>query len=94
MVHRAAFIVFWLCKFVFCEHPHYSIKLAYFPMAIKIFAGVSLPLGPLFLGYLYTQLDELHIDEIMGKFVEWSLHRCIVPSFLVLLQIFSKGMIL
>ena len=66
---------------MFCVHPHYSIQLAYFLMAIKISAGVSLPLGPLFLGHLLTRLDELHGDEIMGELVMWSLHRRTVPSF-------------
>ena len=42
---RAAFIAFWLCKFVFGSHPHYAIKPLYFCLAIKISAGVSLPLS-------------------------------------------------
>ena len=36
---RAAFIAFWLCKFVFGSHPHYAIKPLYFCLAIKISAG-------------------------------------------------------
>ena len=60
---RAAFIAFWLCKFVFGSHPHYAIKPLYFRLAIKISAGVSLPLAPMFLGHLYVQLDILHNDE-------------------------------
>ena len=59
----AAFITFWLCKFVFGSHPHYAIKPLYFRLAIKISTGVSLPLAPMFLGYLYVQLDILHNDE-------------------------------
>ena len=51
---RAAFITFWLCKFVFGSHPHYAIKHLYFHLAIKISAGVSLPLAPMFLGHLYV----------------------------------------
>ena len=51
---RATFVVFWLCKFVFGSHPHYAIKPLYFRLAIKIFAGVSLPLAPMFLGHLYV----------------------------------------
>ena len=57
--HRVAFITFWLCKFIFGSHPHYAIKPLYFQLAIKIFAGVSLPLAPMFLGHLYVQLDIL-----------------------------------
>ena len=60
---RAAFIAFWICKFVFGSHPHYAIKPLYFHLAIKISAGVSLPLAPMFLGHLYVQLDILHNDE-------------------------------
>ena len=47
---HAAFVVFWLCKFVFRSHPHYAVKPLYFHLAIKISAGVSLPLAPMFLG--------------------------------------------
>ena len=36
---RAAFIAFWLSKFVFRSHPHYAIKPLYFRLAIKISAG-------------------------------------------------------
>ena len=33
---------------------YYAIKLLCFCLAIKIFAGVSLPLVPMFLGHLYV----------------------------------------
>ena len=59
----AAFVVFWLCKFVFGSYPHYAVKPLYFHLAIKIAAGVSLPLAPMFLGHLYVQLDILRSDE-------------------------------
>ena len=55
----AAFVAFWLCKLVFGSHPHYAIKPLYFHLAIKIAAGVSLPLARMFLGHLYVQLDIL-----------------------------------
>ena len=51
---RAAFIAFWLCKFIFGSHPYYAVKPLYFRLAIKIFTGVSLPLAPMFLGHLYV----------------------------------------
>ena len=60
---RAAFITFWLCKFIFGSHLHYVVKPLYFLLAIKISAGVSMPLGPMFLGHLYIQLDILRSDE-------------------------------
>ena len=50
----AAFITFWLCKFSFGSHPHYAVKHLYFQLAIKISAGVSLSLAPMFLGHLYV----------------------------------------
>ena len=60
---RATFVMFWLCKFIFGSHPYYAIKPLYFRLAIKISAGVSLLLAPMFLGYLYVQLDILWTDE-------------------------------
>ena len=63
VVRRAAFVAFWLCKFIFASHPYYAVKLFYFRLAIKIFAGLSLPLVPMFLGHLYVQLDILQSDE-------------------------------
>ena len=63
VARRVAFIAFWLGKFVFGSHLHYAIKSLYFPLAIKISAGVSLPLAPMFLGHLYVQLDILRSDE-------------------------------
>ena len=59
VVCRVAFVVFWFCKFIFGSHPHYVVKPLYFCLAIKIFPEVSLPLAPMFLGYLYVQLDIL-----------------------------------
>ena len=41
------------------SHPHYAMKPLYFWLAIKISAGVSLLLAPMFLGHLYVQLDIL-----------------------------------
>lgn len=52
--HRAAFVTFWLCKFIFDSHPHYAVKPIYFQLAIKISAEMSLPLAPMFLGHLYV----------------------------------------
>ena len=59
VVHHTAFIAFWLYKFIFCSHPHYAVKALYIRLAIKISTGLSLPLGPMFLGHLYVQLDIL-----------------------------------
>ena len=53
VVRCVAFVAFWLYKFIFDSHPHYAVKPLYFQLAIKIFAEVSLPLAPMFLGHLY-----------------------------------------
>ena len=60
---HAAFVAFWLCKFVFESYPHYAVKPLYFRLAIKISARISLPLAFMFLGHLYIQLDILRSDE-------------------------------
>jgi hypothetical protein len=65
-VRRAAFVAFWLTKFMFCEHPHYAMQPSVFRLAIKIFSGNCFPLAPMFLGHLYTHLDLLHVDELVG----------------------------
>ena len=54
VVCRAAFVKFWLYKFIFGSHPHYALKPLYFHLAIKISAWMSLPLAPIFLGHLYV----------------------------------------
>ena len=82
VARRAAFGAFWLCKFVFRSHPHYAIKPLYFPLAIKISAGVSLPLAPMFLGHLYVQLDILRSDESQAG----SCHRVISSIHSTILQ--------
>ena len=82
---RATFVAFWLCKFVFRSHPHYAIKPLYFYLAIKIAAGVSLPLAPMFLGHLYVQLDILRSDESQAgscHIVTTSVHSTILQQLL------------
>ena len=29
-IRGAAFVAFWLCKFIFRSHPHYAVKPLYF----------------------------------------------------------------
>ena len=85
VAHCAAFVAFWLCKFVFGSHPHYVIKPLYFTLVIKISAGVSLPLAPMFLGHLYVQLDILWKDESQAGFchiVTSSVHSTFLQQLL------------
>ena len=83
--HRAAFITFWLCKFIFGSHPHYAVKPLYFHLAIKISTGVSVPLAPMFLGHLYVQLDIMRSDESQAgscHIVTTSIHSTILQQLL------------
>ena len=85
VAHRVAFIAFWLCKFVFAFYPHYAIKPLYFPLAIKIYARVSLPLASMFLGHLYVQLDILWSNESQAgscHIATSSIHRTILQQLL------------
>ena len=84
-IRRATFVVYWLSKCIFGEHPAYSIKPLYFSLAVKIAAGVCFPLAPLLLGQLYTQLDLLHTEELIGAschIVTTTLNSSIVHTFL------------
>jgi hypothetical protein len=67
LIRRAAFVAYWLSKCIFGEHPAYAIKPLYFPLAVRIAAGVCFPLAPLLLGQLYIQLDLLHAEELVGE---------------------------
>ena len=85
IAHHVAFITLWPCKFVFGSHPHYAMKPVYFQLTIKIFARVSLPLAPLFLGHLYVQLDILWSDERQAgscHIVTSSVHSTILQHLL------------
>ena len=62
LIRRTTFVAYWLSKCTFGEHPTYSIKPLYFPLAVKIAAGVCFPLALLLLEQLYTQLDLLHAE--------------------------------
>ena len=78
-------LCFWLCKFVFGSHPHYIVKHLYFRLAIKISAGVSLPLVSMFLRHLYVQLDILRSDESQASschMVTSSVHSIILQHLL------------
>jgi hypothetical protein len=54
LILRVAFVAYLLSKCIFGEHPVYSIKPLYFPLAVKIAAGVCFLITPLLLGQLYT----------------------------------------
>ena len=84
-VRRAGFMAFWLSKFLFSEFPGYGIKSTFFPLAIKLARGAQYPLAPLFLGHVYSQLDQLHGDEAEGDscyVITSSLHYVILQIFM------------
>jgi hypothetical protein len=85
LIRRAAFVAYSLSKCVFGEHPAYAIKPLYFPLAVRIAAGVCFPLAPLLLGQLYIQLDLLHAEELVGEschIVATAFNSSIVHTFL------------
>ena len=95
-IRRATFIAYWLSKCIFGEHPAYSIKPLYFPLAVKIAAGARFPLAPLLLGQLYTQLDLLHAEELVGEschIVATAFNSSIMHTFLweSALEYITKG---
>ena len=84
-VRRVGFFAFWLSKFLFSEFPGYGIKSALFPLANRLARGAQYPLAPMFLGHVYSQLDQLHGDEAEGDScyaITSSLHCAILQVFM------------
>ena len=65
-VRWVGFLTFWLSKFLFSKFPGYGIKSAFFPLVNRLAWGAQYPLAPMFLGHVYSQLDQLHGDEAEG----------------------------
>lgn len=83
-VMQARFLVLWLSKFLFSELPSYGVKSMFFSLTIRMARGTRYPLAPMFLGYIYSQLDLLHADEIEGNFcyaITSSLYYAILQIF-------------
>ena len=56
-----------------------------FPLAVVLCRGVSLPLGTLCLGTLYSELDRLHSDELEGSpyhIIESSINVVLLQTFI------------
>lgn len=49
---------------MFNSNPIQFMKPFTFPLVVKLSRGVSLPLGTLCLGTLYSELDRLRSDEL------------------------------
>ena len=54
-VRRIGFLAMWLSKCIFNYDPIQFIKTFTFGLTIKLSQGMSLPLGALFLGCLYSE---------------------------------------
>ena len=63
-IRRVAFLALWMSKCVFNSDTVQFMKPLTFPLAVVLCRGVSLPLGTLCLGTLYSKLDRLHSDEL------------------------------
>ena len=84
-IRKAAFMAYWLSKCVFGEPSAYSLKPFYFRIIVKITTGVCFPLVLFLFGQLYTQLDILHAEELVGMschMVAKALNSFVVHMFL------------
>jgi hypothetical protein len=66
----AAFLVQFLSLFLFPDFPHEGPRREMIPLAAVLAAEKKLPLGPMFLGHLYRQLDRTAQDfeRSMGRY--------------------------
>ncbi|GMP45802.1 hypothetical protein CsSME_00014189 [Camellia sinensis var. sinensis] len=55
--HLAAFITYWLSRYVLMGRPQDGVFHELFPLAAILASGRPIPLAPLFLGGLYKRLD-------------------------------------
>ena len=84
-VRQAGFLTLWLSTFFFNEFPRYGIKFVLFPLVIRLAWGAQYLLASMFLGYVYSQLDLLHEDEVEGNScytITSSLHCAILQVFM------------
>ena len=84
-IKRARFLALWLSKFLFSEYPGYRVKSVFFPLTIKLARNAQYPLAPMFLGHVYSQLDQLHGDKVEGDScytITSSLHCAILQVFM------------
>ncbi|GAV86526.1 PMD domain-containing protein [Cephalotus follicularis] len=56
-LNLAAFICFWLSKYVFLGQPVDGVNISFFLLVIKIANGQRFPLAHLFVGSLFKRLD-------------------------------------
>ncbi|KAI8530263.1 hypothetical protein RHMOL_Rhmol11G0043000 [Rhododendron molle] len=70
-LHLTGFLVYWLSFFVIPDFPYEGPNHTVFLLAVSLARGDFVPLGPLFLGYLFHHLDQVHVDteRSMGRYV-------------------------
>ncbi|KAL6269642.1 hypothetical protein ACE6H2_026553 [Prunus campanulata] len=65
-VEHAAFLLYWLCKFVFCTQAN-KVTLEFAQLADYLAQGGRLALGPFLLGHLYRTLHDVVTDGMKPK---------------------------
>ncbi|KAJ1408171.1 Aminotransferase-like, plant mobile domain [Sesbania bispinosa] len=80
-LERAAFVSFWLSRYVFLSPPWESVSLAVFTVASLLAEGVRLPLGSFYLGGLYGRLDQLQ-EQMYFSYGRFSINSCVDVVFL------------
>ncbi|CAL9005859.1 unnamed protein product [Prunus brigantina] len=65
-VEHAAFLLYWLCKFVFCTQAN-KVTLEFAHLADHLAQGGRLALGPFLLGHIYRTLRDVVTDGMKPK---------------------------
>ncbi|CAL2228676.1 unnamed protein product [Prunus armeniaca] len=65
-VEHAAFLLYWLCKFVFCTQAN-KVTLEFAHLANYLTQGERLALGPFLLGHIYRMLHDVVTDGMKPK---------------------------
>ncbi|CAL9019124.1 unnamed protein product [Prunus brigantina] len=65
-IEHAAFLLYWLCKFVFCTQAN-KVTLEFAHLADYLAQGERLALGPFLLGHIYRTLHDVVTDGMKPK---------------------------
>ena len=65
--YLAAFLAYWLSRYILEGAPKDGVDLSVFDIAVYLASGLSVALGPLFLGTLYRQLDMYQVGAKNSK---------------------------
>ncbi|CAL8175044.1 unnamed protein product [Prunus armeniaca] len=65
-VEHAAFLLYWLCKFMFCTQAN-KVTLEFAHLADYLAQGGRLVLGPFLLGHIYRTLHDVVTDGMKPK---------------------------